>query len=178
MGARARRESKVKFQSLTTVALIGAVMAMALIAASCASPATLELTPEPTATPSWETHTYTNEEWGFAFSLATPIDWLPTGLIGEHQIGGWYDPSYPMPPNASAVWCYWITCNPPRAGTELPEDPIILASSQKRFAVRQELGEWSYHLMFVSPEDIFAQVKPVFNRIMDSFTPLSLEEAE
>lgn len=135
----------------------------------------LTLTPEGTPTgpaPGWETHTYQNKEAGFALSFATPAEWLSTGPIGERQIGGWYDPKYPCPPDPAAVWVYWITSSPP--SPEL-NDPIMLAPSQKRVATNQVQGNWSYRLMCVAPLEIFDQQASVFNRIMESLRPLPLE---
>lgn len=122
-----------------------------------------------TPTPGWQTHTYSNKEMGFALSFATPAEWLATGPVGERQIGGWYDPRYPKPPNPAAVWCYWITSTAP---LQEPDDPIMLAPSQKRVAAHQVQGNWSYNLMCVAPMEIFGQQVAVFDKIMESFKPL------
>ena len=150
--------------------VVSCLMVAALVVTSC-GPAAVEeeelATPEESA--EWETHTYQNKEMGFAFSFATPAEWLATGPVGERKLGGWYDPAYAKPPSPDAVWCYWITCSPP--GPE-PDDPIILFPSQKRVATHQVQGNWSYHLMCVAPTAIFDEQTAVFNRIMESLKPL------
>jgi hypothetical protein len=123
----------------------------------------------------WETHTYKKEELGgFALSFATPAQWLATGPIGERQIGGWYDPSYPKPPDPGAVWCYWMTCTPPAPGVAPWEDPIVITDTQKKIATGLIQGDWSYHLMCVAPVDLFDKEEPVFDEIMKSLEPLPL----
>ena len=120
----------------------------------------------------WETHVYTNEEMGFALSFDTPPNWVATGPIGERQIGGWYDPSHPKPPSPDAVWCYWITCKPPVFEIIPPGDPIEVTENQERTAIVQMQGDWSYHLMCIAPIDLFDEEEWIFNRIMESLTPI------
>jgi hypothetical protein len=120
----------------------------------------------------WQTHVYKNEEMGFALSFATPPDWVATGPIGERRVGGWYDPSYPKPPDPNAIWCYWITCTPPVFETVPSGDPIEITSEQERIATVQMQGDWSYHLMCVAPVNLFEEEEPIFNKIMESLTPL------
>ena len=147
------------------------LMAVMLLLASCGQLVVEEeelVTPEESA--EWETHTYQNEEMGFAFSFTSPSKWLATGPVGERQIGGWYDPAYAKPPSPDAIWCYWITCSP--SNPEVPDDPIMLAPTQKRVTTQRVQGDWSYHLMCVAPTAIFNEQTAVFNRIMESLKPL------
>jgi hypothetical protein len=148
--------------------ILASVLSILLVLSGCQSRGSITTSTSNT----WETHTYSNDEAGFSLSFDTPSNWQPTGPIGNLKIGGWYDPNFPKPPDEAAVWCYWITSTYLAAEVD---DPIVLLPSQKRIATYKIQGNWSYHLMCISPLETFEQQENVFNQIMASLKPVQLD---